>query len=422
MIEAQQALRELRDPALPALPSLLGDEAEEILHAVVSSAGGSMLRSRPRQIHWKPGRSITVVYETLVQHHGAADPTTEMLVASTGGPPREGALELVQGDSRVAVWTISSDPGLPGLAVALDAQRARILLDSVDAPAGPIRTRLRAYRPGRRAVVEVHSDAFRAFLKIVPPSDVSALQAKHKALSQDLPVPRSHGWSDELGMVVLEPLAGLTLREQMAQTNAPLPDPAEIAILLNAIRPPEDAGIVGGPLAAVRSHARLLRALLPAMAPRIADLRERLRNAPDPGDDLVPIHGDLHEAQLMVQDGAISGLLDIDTVGYGRRVDDWANMIGHLFLRLESARGPEMRERLRQYGRHFLTLAETETDPADLRRRIAAVVMALATGPFRAQTVDWPAHTARRIDAVERWLESAEALRLAREKTLTRPS
>ena len=45
---------------------------------------------------------------------------------------------------------------------------------------------------------------------------------------------------------------------------------------------------------------------------------------------LEPTHGDFHEGQLFVAKWLITGVLDIDTIGPGRRADDLACMIAHL--------------------------------------------------------------------------------------------
>jgi len=49
------------------------------------------------------------------------------------------------------------------------------------------------------------------------------------------------------------------------------------------------------------------------------------------------------------------------------------------------------------------------TDPVSLRLRTAAVVLGLATGPFRVQEANWPAVTERRIALSEEWVLSAAA-------------
>ena len=38
------------------------------------------------------------------------------------------------------------------------------------------------------------------------------------------------------------------------------------------------------------------------------------------------------DGRLVVEDGAVVGLLDVDTVGRGHRIDDWATLLGHLVL------------------------------------------------------------------------------------------
>ena len=50
-------------------------------------------------------------------------------------------------------------------------------------------------------------------------------------------------------------------------------------------------------------------------------------------------------------------------------------------------------------------------DPAELRYRVAAVVLSLATGPHRVQEPGWPQHTRARLDLARQWLASARALR-----------
>ncbi len=49
-------------------------------------------------------------------------------------------------------------------------------------------------------------------------------------------------------------------------------------------------------------------------------------------------------------------------------------------------------------------------DPADLRYRVAAVVLSLATGPYRVQEPAWEQATRDRLDLAEQWLVSARAV------------
>jgi hypothetical protein len=66
-------------------------------------------------------------------------------------------------------------------------------------------------------------------------------------------------------------------------------------------------------------------------------------------------------------------------------------------------------------GRRLQTSWDRILDPVELRLRTAAVVLSLATGPFRVQAASWPGETADRVNTAERWLESAAR---AHEKSL----
>ena len=61
-----------------------------------------------------------------------------------------------------------------------------------------------------------------------------------------------------------------------------------------------------------------LDALVRAIREGLASLEQRMDMRPH---DVV--HGDFYEAQVFVRDGRVVGLLDIDTVGPGRRPTTW---------------------------------------------------------------------------------------------------
>ena len=50
---------------------------------------------------------------------------------------------------------------------------------------------------------------------------------------------------------------------------------------------------------------------------------------------------------------------------------------------------------------------EARVDPAELRLRAAAVVISLATGPYRSQQPQWAAETATMLNAAEALARSA---------------
>ena len=113
------------------------------------------------------------------------------------------------------------------------------------------------------------------------------------------------------------------------------------------------------------------------------------------------VHGDLYEAQLMVNRGRITGLLDIDTAGSGFRVDDYANFCAHLSVLAQMTDRPRQ---VRRFGASLLAHAETLHPRRVLRRRIASAVLGLAAGPFRVLESNWEANTARRLDLAVQWL------------------
>jgi aminoglycoside phosphotransferase len=118
-----------------------------------------------------------------------------------------------------------------------------------------------------------------------------------------------------------------------------------------------------------------------------------------------PTHGDFHEGQLLVTGGAVSGLLDVDTVGPGRRVDDLACLVGHLSTvqRMNSLQAARVQRLLRTW----LPVFDARVDPIELRLRAAGVVISLATGPYRGQEPHWRQETEAILAAAERLVRSA---------------
>lgn len=406
MDEGRKRLLALRDDRLPALPAMLGSEAAELLDAAAGGVGANVLSARPIQITWRPAHSLHVTYDVSVawnNHHHSSD----RFVAATGGQLPQGAVLLARDQAQVAVWRMSNDPVLPGLAVAMSAERIREILPELKIPEGPVSARVRAYRPERRAVVEVNGGGLRFYLKIVPPASIAGLQERHRVLSEHLPVPRSHGWSSEHGLVVLEALPGETLRTGLLTKKRPLPAPQTLTALLDRLPAVPDERAVRTHLALAPEYGRVIKSILPELSDRIdgllADMSPRGTEPP-----AVPVHGDFHEAQLLIKDGAISGLLDIDSAGSGQRIDDWANLLGHLAA-WEISTAREVRPRIAGFARGVLAEAESDTGHgAELRRRTSAVILGMATGPFRAQSRTWPSDTRNRIALAERWLSEAK--------------
>lgn len=397
------------DPDLPLVGTLLGAEVADLLGAALAPSGGRLLTAHPHDIAWWPGRSITVAYTAQVAWRDGVD-SVETLVASAGDRIPDGALVLSGDLGEVALWRAPQDPGLPGLAPALDPHTLTALLSDLGVrvdPAG-VSTRIRSYRPGRRAVIDVTAPGTRVFLKVVRPHRAEAIHERHRQLRAHLPVPESLGWSSHHGVVALEALPGDTMRDLFA-TGAPPPGPSAVLALLDELPAPLDGATSWGWRAS--ELGGVVAAASPELAGRVGELAARLDSAEAALDPTrhraVPVHGDLHDAQLLVQDGAVSGLLDVDTHAIGRRVDDLATMIGHLST---LATAVPHGDAVLAHAQRLLERFDREVDPVDLRRAVAAVVLGLATGPFRVLEPGWQQSTEARVELAEQWLASADAL------------
>ena len=367
-----------------------GPAAHALLRTVLGDADvGSW---RLRQVDHRPGRSTTATWDVRV--HDRDGDRTQVL-----------GVRLLA-DGTAAVWRFPDDPDLPGLAAATDDRQVRALLDRCDADPGPVELRVRSYRPGRRAVVEVRTPSVRLFLKVVRPSALPALAERHRLLrAAGLPAPQALA-AHEDGRLLLEALPGTPLRTRLREGADPAPSGAEVLELLDLL----PAGLLALPRPpswtdAVRHSAAVTAAALPGERDRCTQLADAVRAAVDAGVSDEPVHGDLYEAQLLLSGGRISGLLDVDTAGPGRRADDLACLLGHahVLAQLEPAHAGTTRALADRWLADF----DRRVDPADLRARTAGVVVSLATGPHRVQAAGWQDLTRARLDLAEQWLAAA---------------
>ncbi|MDQ3716329.1 MAG: aminoglycoside phosphotransferase family protein, partial [Actinomycetota bacterium] len=387
------------------LQLLLGGEAQGPLSALIETASGELLSFRPRQVTHQPatpgGRSSTIVQYAAQVRWAGGQVASETLVMATGGRiPRRAA--VVDGDGvRVGIWRWPFDPDLPGLASAVDADTVSALLADLGMGGGTVRLTVRAYRPGRRAVIEASGTRGRVFLKVVRPHRVEALHDQHRLLARHLPVPHSYGYSTD-GILVLQALYGGSLRGALTGSAVPLPDAGALQGLLDQL-PAElaETQIRGDHLGRAAHYADVVAGCLPDERTRLDELLGHLARV-DPGDHpTVAVHGDFYEGQILVNRGRVSGLLDVDTAGAGHRIDEWATVLAHLSVL--GMLHPKAR-RIKRYGAQLLAGAETRYSAGELRPRISAAVLGLATGPFRVLLPRWPEQTRQRIALAEQWL------------------
>jgi aminoglycoside phosphotransferase len=397
-------LLDTTEPGQPApLSLLLGADAPDLLAVAVEACGWRLRGLRVATVGVQPSGATVVRYDADIERPDGT-PARESLVATTGDRIPAGAAVLAGQGTRVGIWRWPHDPALPALAVAADPTRLAATLLAAGLPrTAPPEIRVRGYRPGRRAVLEINGGGPRLYAKVVRPSAVDAMRARHELLAPYLPVPRVLTATPD-GLLVLPELPGTPLRTILA-ADSPPPAPAALEAVLDAL---PDALLA---LPARRGHLQRVRHFTGVLAltavtaaadrARLDALAAALADVDAAAYPHVPVHGDLHEGQVLTDGGTVTGLLDLDTAGPGQRIDDWATMLAHLsVLALHSTRP----EPARRYGATLLAAAETRYPRVQLRSRIAAAVLGLATGPFRVQQDRWREHTHARLALTEQWL------------------
>ena len=408
------------DSLLPAARHLAGRDATDLLRVAVASFGGDLAQAEAVQVQHRPGQDLVVRYDASVAWSGRAARRETLLAASTsaGAPP--GTLVLTADGMEAGVWRYPFDPRLPGLADAVTPGRVDRLL------AGALRGRpeleVVAYRPIRRAVVRATDGEREVYLKVLRPEETAAIAERHHRLrSAGLPVPEVLNVDEALGLLVLAALPGHNLRDRLLVGTSAWPRAADYVTLMTALAAVELPPSVTdpapmGPAEMAAGHARALVAILPGEAHRLDRIVRCLQDLPADLGPTVTIHGDLYEAQLMVDGrGALTGLLDLDDAGVGHPIADAATLLAHLhILQPDTRRHREHLHRYRVRLRDAMVDAFDPTgDATELDRRTAGVLVGLATGPFRAQRVRWQVEVRRRL---------AMAERLVGEKTLRHAS
>ncbi|TDE88035.1 aminoglycoside phosphotransferase family protein [Occultella glacieicola] len=359
------------------------------------------------RVHHRPGAGVSVGYRVGYDDGGGAR-VNEYLVASTAPrlPESERVALLADGDRQVRVWRHPHDPALPGLAPACDAATVHgWLTDLGRPPAAPVRLDLVSYRPSRRAVLRAGAGDDSVFVKVLPPRRAEALYRRHEVLTDaGVPTPRVLACPGP-GVLMIERARGHALAEAIAgaeRNPGGLPGPDVLEAWLDSL-PATVLELPARPSWADRIdfHAEAARAALPAEAGRIdrleTGLTELLARTPD--GPKVPTHGDFYEANVFTADGGVSSVIDVDSVGPGRRSDDLGTMLGHVAVL--PALAPHVYAHVPGIVKEWTAYFETRVDPVDLRARTAAVVLSLAAGTS-------PEQGAARLAVAEEWHADAQ--------------
>lgn len=397
----------MRDPDGSKL--LTSDEVGGLLRAAVQHAGGVLRSWALDHIDANPQRSTTATYVASVEWPHGVRKELLGVSARAGGLARtdERAAIFADGDREVAVWIYPKDPDLPGLErAAYPTEMAAVLNEYrvFPTPVGvdQIRLDMIGYRPRRRAVLKctISSPARVLYVKVLRERLFESVSTRH-GLLLDAGVPAPvvlAATSDHL--LVLDELPGRPLARAIFDDEAPTT--AERLIHVLDAMPASVAALERRPpwADAVTHYARMVSQAMPTLEPRLRRLSEQITQglADCPvGDE--PTHGDFHEGQIFVRNGHVSGILDIDTVGPGRRADDLACLIAHLStVQRMNAR---QAERVHALLRAWVPVFDERVDPTELRLRAAAVIVSLATGPYRSQEPNWERETTQIVSAAE---------------------
>lgn len=383
----------------PREPVVLSPAAERsLLSTATRAAGGRLITSQVRSVHHRPRRSRSVVHEATLEVDGHGSEVLLVTHVDLRGFP-DGAFVLTADEVEVAVWRFPLDPYLPGLPSAISPERVRELLDRLGAAPGTVTLQTRAYRPTRRAVVEVRIvgpvSGRVLYFKVLPVPRARSVARLHRQLTAaGLPVPRLVGVAEQQGIVAIEALGGPTIAEAL-HVGAPVPEPAVLVDLsrrfaASGVRGSRDPRAFADPV----RHVRLLADLLPSRAAEIAALAGAAADLEAP---LVGVHGDLHPGQLLLgPDGAITGVLDVDGAGQGYLAHDAGNLVAH--LEATGDLDPSITAAAHAYARE-VEASYAEVVGADaLAKATAASWIGLATSAHRAQELRWREQLEHRID------------------------
>ncbi|MCG7426067.1 phosphotransferase [Helcobacillus sp. ACRRO] len=413
---------------------LTSPQAGSVLEAAVTNAGGILDSWSLDQVDHRPSRSTKALFRTRVRWpklDGAdAEPRDELfgVAAHIGEAEKnvlspEQSLVMTDGDMNVRVWRYPHDPWLPALQhVCYPDVLHRTLIDlgipTGYAPGTPIPVEVVSYRPGRRAVLKAALADRTVYLKVMQPHTSGEVVAQHNELLRaGVPVPQV--LAHRSGLVVLAELPGTVLAQALVEDGPEACSAEDLIALLDRFpshmfagthRPAwtESAGFYAGVVASSMPQLQdRLDVLVHRITTGLARVESRIGQQPT---DVV--HGDFYEAQVFVDRGRVVGVLDIDTIGPGRRADDLACMFAHISVLADYAnlkRIPlDVHERVAGVIRQWYPVFARRVDPQELALRAAGVVLSLATGPHRQQERDWEVATEAMVRVAETWVEVSE--------------
>ena len=270
----------------------------------------------------------------------AGQRATVLTYVDTGGTSDQNSAVVQDPDTGepVSVWAYPNDPGLPVLPQVTYRDAVAELLTTLGMPITAPTLTVAAYRPGKRAVVRVDSPEGTLFLKVVRPHRVTPIVRTHAQFVQaGLPVPRVLSSRGD-GLLVLERIRGVPAGSRILDIADDPRFVASLAALTGRIATvPLTQQARADAMDHADWHRRTLITALPDDAAEIDRLYDAIgrRSIGWSSTERQVVHGDLHLEQIFVDEREpwrITGLLDIDTAGWGYPVRDIGAVVAHLVV------------------------------------------------------------------------------------------
>ena len=424
-----------------ALALLTSPKAGEMLRIAWKSRG-AVHSWRLHRVHHRPGAGVTVGYTVTLQPVPKSRPALRQeryLLASTARLDEKalsahGGVTVKLGELRVHVWEYPFDPELPALELACDSRLLGELLGR------EAHIELLSYRPTRRAVLRIEAVPRGSepdiYAKVVRPAAQPDLEHRLQILEDSAApsVPMLRNTNSEIvgapGLVLMQAAPGVPLSRFYAHLSATAPAAGsagaapklfaqssalamleQLESILDAL--PKTAMLFPRKPAWVdrcEQYAHAAGSALPQGAERAREVARGIRALLEHADlgEVMAVHGDFYEANVYVDpsDWSVQALLDVDSLGPGYRVHDWACLLGHLAVLPDLS--PDRYAHLGPLVDLWRENLSSRVDPVALCAATAGVVLSLVAGARtkRSKRADatGEAHALARLELAEQWV------------------
>ena len=397
-----------RDSALPGLATLLDPSA--FLTALRSAFPKVQMQSaKLSYLRYKFQTSCLAQYEiqtsdsTIGLHAVAhrADAEGKLRKFEQKTPAASGAIftRVLLRETFIALYPFPEDDGLKVLPYLFDDKTRRQLLFEMLPEATQLwdsALETLAYKPKRRYVASLRSEAARTVLRHYTPSGYRCAEGNTESFCSQslLRVPRFLGRSSQNHLIALEWLPGTLLSELLPDSKF---QPERLSLVGSALAElhAQDADNLtvlnredeSARLMSLADDLSLLCPELSLLSQTIAQrLASKVRALPKAYQ---PIHGDFYAKQVLLGKGNV-GLLDFDEAVQSDGAADLGNFIAH--LERDALQGNLGQSHLEEFQVALLTgYGDTAGESSLSRVRLYSAVglFRLAMEPFRRHELDW---------------------------------